>query len=91
VLRGKRLIATNKPFVASLDVLENLRKEESRLWITDPYRTLPARRVDDRQDPKGSKPVNLAVEPPKKFELAINLKAAKQIGTIRTASARAGA
>jgi putative tryptophan/tyrosine transport system substrate-binding protein len=44
---------------------------------TEPYRRI-ASMVDKIL--KGAQPANLPVEQPKKFELVINLKAAKQIG-----------
>ena len=44
------------------------------------YDDLYRRAATTLKDFKGAKPADLPVEQPKKFELVINLKAAKQIG-----------
>ena len=44
------------------------------------FRLISTRRYLRGQDTEGTKPAELPVEQPKKFELIINLKAAKQIG-----------
>ena len=46
----------------------------------EPYRYGPARRHVRRQDPQGGQPADLPIEQPTKFDLIIDLKAAKQIG-----------
>jgi len=48
------------------------------LWAKH-FRIVPARRRFCGQEPEGTKPADLPVEQPKKFDFIINLKFAKQI------------
>jgi putative ABC transport system substrate-binding protein len=82
LLQGRRIaeLAARNRLPTLSDV--NQFAEEGGLMVYGPDRVALFRRAATSVDKilKGSKPADLPVEQPKKFELIINLKAAKQIG-----------